>query len=406
MMRLFLCIFLAALPDRVPASSQDDYLINIGDQIELDILDDDEASQKYTVGSDGAIQLPLIGGFKIADLSIEQARDRLHDAYVSSEIYVNPTLALSVAAFRPVFVLGDVRQPGYYDFHPFLTAEQALGLAGGAMLSYDNEEARILEKRNLSQQLDLVKTDLARLAAQSARIEAQLKNQEAIQWGLVPQELRSIIRREDFDELKPNEDKIMSLERANFGVQRSLLANALVEVEEQLRLLSDRERVQADALEYDRQDLARKRELAQGGLVTSSALSQLERAAKAGEGQLLQIQEQQSVARRNLGEHRREISRLETGRGDELLTQAQMLKAEIDKKITEFQSVTERLGLISQWMTAATNTRNEFRIDYEVRRRTEARLVSLGVSGQTELLPGDQLVVSLRPPEGAEEGTQ
>lgn len=406
MVRLFLCIFLATLPGRVLAANQDDYLINVGDQVEIDILDDDEASQRYTVGSDGAIQLPLIGGFRIADLSIEQARDRLYTAYVSSEIYINPTLALSVAAFRPVFVLGDVRQPGYHDFHPFLTAEQALGLAGGAMLSYDNEEARILEKRNLSQQLDQVKSDLARLSTQAARVEAQLKGQDQIEWTLVPEEARRIVRREDFDELKPNEDKILALERANFGVQRSLLANAIVEVEEQIRLLSDRERVQTDALEFDRQELQRKRGLAQGGLVTSSALSQLERASKAGEGLLLQIQEQQSVARRNLGEHRREISSLETGRSAGLLTQAQLLRSDIDKKIAEFMSVTERLDLITQWMNSAANSRNEFRIEYEVRRRTEARLVSIAVSGQTELLPGDQLVVSLRPPEGAEEGTQ
>ncbi|WP_186312369.1 polysaccharide biosynthesis/export family protein [Cereibacter sediminicola] len=401
-MRLFIFLFLAAIPGTLAAESKNDYRINIGDQIEIDVLDDSEASQKYTVGSDGAIQLPLIGGFRIADLTTDEARTRLHEAFVSSEIYINPTLAVSVAAFRPVFVLGDVRKPGNYDFHPFLTAEQAMGLAGGAMLSYENEEARVLEKRKLSQQLELVKTDLARIAARAARLQAQLKNQEAIEWTLVPQELRSIIRREDFEELKPNEDKIMSLERTNFRVQRSLLANAEVEVEEQLRLLSDRERVQLDALDYDRQDLSRKREMAHGGLITSSALSQLERAAKAGEGQLLQIQEQQSVARRILGEHRREILRLETGRNTDLLTQAQLLQAEKDRKISEFESVTERLDLISQWMNTATNTRNEYRIEYEVRRRNEAKLISLGVTGQTELLPGDQLVVALRPPESSE----
>ncbi|MGP3698984.1 polysaccharide biosynthesis/export family protein [Rhodobacter sp. NSM] len=402
MFPLFIFFFLAAIPDTLAAENKDDYRINIGDQIEIDVLDDSEASQKYTVGSDGAIQLPLIGGFRIADLTTDEARTRLHDAYVSSEIYINPTLAVSVAAFRPVFVLGDVRKPGYYDFHPFLTAEQAMGLAGGAMLSYENEEARVLEKRNLSQQLELVKTDLARIAAQAARVQAQLQNLEKTDWAMVPKPVKRIVVRDDFDGMVPNEDKILVLERANFGVQKTLLANAIVEAEEQLRLLSDRQRVQADAVEYDRQDLQRKRELAKGGLVTNSALSQLERAAKSGEGQLLQIQEQQSVARRTLGDLRREISRLETGRNSDLLTQAQLLQAETDKKISEFESVTERLDLISQWMNTSTNARNEYRIEYEVRRRNDARLISLGVTGQVELLPGDQLVVALRPPEGSE----
>ncbi|MBZ4689270.1 MAG: exoF3 [Cereibacter sp.] len=387
-------------------ASQEDYLINVGDQIELDILDDSDPSQKYTVGSDGSIQLPLIGGFRIAELSMEKAREKLYNAYVSREIYVNPTIAISVAAFRPVFVMGDVRAPGFYDFHPFLTAEQALGLAGGAMLLYDNEETRILERRNLTAQLSAVQTDLVRLAAKVARSEALLHERPEIDWNDVPKPVRDVLDPAAFQALKPKEDKILALERADHEVQKTLLASGIAEAESQLKLLTDRQTVQTDALAYDTEDLTRKRELAQSGLVTSSSLSQLERAAKAGEGQLLQILEQQSVLRRTLGELRREMSRLESARGQSLLSQAQDLQTEVEKKLGEYESVSDRIDLITQWMNAAVNANDAFRIEYEVRRRTVEQTVSLPVDGQAELLPGDLVVVAVRPPEGAEEMSQ
>ena len=113
------------------ALSQPDFTLAPGDTVKLDILDDDKEPMDLQIAIDGSIQAPFVGAVPIAGLSVPQALDALNRRYVEQQIFVVPKLGFSVAAYRPIFVTGDVRKPGSYPFQPQLTVEKAIGLAGG-----------------------------------------------------------------------------------------------------------------------------------------------------------------------------------------------------------------------------------------------------------------------------------
>ena len=190
------------------AATYDSYLINVGDELELDILDDNDPPQRFTVGRDGAIQLPFVGSFEVASITVGQARLLIQKTYVDREIFVSPSIELSIASFRPISVLGDVRSPGNFEYQPFMTAEQAVGMAGGPSISANNEEARVLERRNLEGNLNSLEFDIARVAAQYARVQAQIAGRGSAEWSDVPPDIRSGINRELFDEHKAKEDQL------------------------------------------------------------------------------------------------------------------------------------------------------------------------------------------------------
>ncbi|WP_161594568.1 polysaccharide biosynthesis/export family protein [Marimonas lutisalis] len=377
----------------------DDYIINIGDEIELDILDDSDAPQRFTVGRDGAVQLPFIGGLELANVPVATARQRVRQTYIEREIFVNPSVELSIATFRPVSVLGDVREPGNFDFQPFMTAEQAVGLAGGPAISANNEEARVLERRNLEGVLSNLEYDLAAAAAQYARVRAQLQGAEVLQWSDVPPDLRTGINRELFDEQKAEEDQIIALERRDADTRRGLLADALAEAEGRVALLKQRERVQTEILDASKAELARTKEMAERGLVPKADISEEERRTALAEDNLLQLREQRAGVLVQVANLKSELSQFDAERERALLSESQRFLNEIKKQIASRSSVQDRIRLLQQWMNAAAGMQTELLVSYQVRRRGKGGVETLELRAFDELLPGDLLVVTVIPPE-------
>lgn len=380
-------------------ATPDGYTINIGDELEMDILDDSDPPQRFSVGSDGQVQLPFIGGIAVENITLGQARDLIRNTYVEREIFVAPTVELSVANFRPIFVLGDVRNPGNYDFQPFLTAEQAVGLAGGPAISTNNEEARVLERRNLQGALTGLDSDLARLVTQYARVQTQLAGRTEVRWTDVPDEVRPVIDRELFDTLKPKEDEIIALEERNRATRRRQIEDAVTEAANRIALIDQREQVQSQALERIRGELDRNRILVTRGLKTQSSVTQYAQDVSRQEAALLELREQRSTALVKLNELQSELSQIDTEWHKQLLSQSQAYWSEINKLRSQRASLEDRTMLLEQWMTATNGTDTELLVEYRVRRRGRGGLQQIRLAPLDELVPGDLLVVTVKPPE-------
>ena len=385
------------------AVTPDSYVINIGDLIELDVLDDNEPPQRFTVGRDGEVQLPYVGGVEIAALSAGAAREKVRETYVSREIFVNPSIELSIAGFRPIAVLGDVREPGNFDFQPFLTAEQAVGLAGGPAISANNEEARVLERRSLEGTLGNLEFDLALAAAQFARVSAQLAGKTGIDWADVPTDLREGVTREMFDEHRAQEDQIIQLERQETASRRALMTEAATEAERRLTLLKQRETVQTEVLAAARAENARISDIVERGLAPRANAAEAQRVASNAEAGLLELREQQSAAMIQLADVRAELTRFDSEREQALRTRSQEYLNEMRKAIANRASIQDRIRLLDQWMNAAAGMQTEMLIRYSARRRTRDGVETVALDPWDDLLPGDLLVVTVIPPEGLPE---
>lgn len=385
------------------AAAPDNYQINVGDELEFDILDDDDPPQLFTVGRDGMVQLPFIGGLAVETFTVGDAREMIRRAYIDREIFVSPAVELSIANFRPIFVLGDVRDPGNYDYQPFLTAEQAVGLAGGAAISANNEEARVLERRNLEGALSSLQYDLALLAAQYARVQARLKGEDTVTWTNVPQDVRPGIDRELFDEHKLNEDQIIAIEIADATDRRKLLADAVAEAEQRISLLDQREGVLAQALAVTRSELERIEDLVARELVPKADVNLRLLAVSRAEDVLLELREQRSAARVQLAGLRGQLSQFDADREKTLVSESQRYWSDIKKLLSNRASLEDRLGLLQQWMNAARGLETSLLIEYQVRRREGDEVSNLILQPFEELVPGDLLVVVVKPPESLKE---
>ncbi|WP_297476553.1 polysaccharide biosynthesis/export family protein [uncultured Photobacterium sp.] len=108
----------------------DDYLLGAGDHIQILVFNEPDLSMKVIIDSSGNIIYPLIGKLQLAGKTPNQVaidiRNRLKDGYIN-----HPMVTISMLEFRPVYVSGEVKTPGSYEYQPGLTVEKIIAVAGG-----------------------------------------------------------------------------------------------------------------------------------------------------------------------------------------------------------------------------------------------------------------------------------
>lgn len=110
------------IPGQIPLDS--------GDQLQITVLDQEDLTGLYTIDETGAVTMPLIGSVGARGRTAQGLASAI-EAALRQGYLRNPDVTVQVANYRPVFVLGEVGDPGQYNFVVGLTVRQAVALAGG-----------------------------------------------------------------------------------------------------------------------------------------------------------------------------------------------------------------------------------------------------------------------------------
>ena len=250
----------------VATAGTDSYRLSGGDTITFDFLDDAELPVTLTVASDGETQFPLIGAINIQGLTIGEALKKLEGEYRRREILTNPKLAINVATYRPVFVLGEVRNPGSFPFYPGLTIEQAIGLAGGTITASSNSSDRIMTRARLRGEMDGAEVQIVNEGIYAARLLAPLRGSEKLDLNDVPEIARPYMENASLKGVIEIEERILKSDLITTQSQVQILTQGIAETEEGLRILSQLEEQQKEVAAMNERDLdrvtaLRKREL-------------------------------------------------------------------------------------------------------------------------------------------------
>ncbi|HYD71542.1 MAG TPA: polysaccharide biosynthesis/export family protein [Candidatus Binatia bacterium] len=123
-----------------------EYRFYPGDEIEITVFSAPELTRVVTVGPDGRVALPLIGGVRAADLNASELHDRLVSAYASHLRMPELTVTPRSYGSRQVFVGGEVARPGIYEMPAQIDAFQAVALAGGFLPSARRGDVLVLSR--------------------------------------------------------------------------------------------------------------------------------------------------------------------------------------------------------------------------------------------------------------------
>jgi protein involved in polysaccharide export with SLBB domain len=107
------------------------YRLGPGDQIRLTVVRHGDLSGRFEIDGEGFLPMPLVGEVRSAGLTARELENAIEDQLRSGGYLVNPQVSIEVLNYRPFYIIGEINNPGSYQYVNGMTVTNAIALAGG-----------------------------------------------------------------------------------------------------------------------------------------------------------------------------------------------------------------------------------------------------------------------------------
>lgn len=138
----------ADAPAAMPASSTKQYLIGLGDDIEVQVWKEPDLTKKLKVRLDGRISLPLAGDLMAAGRSPAELAKDIEEKL--SPFLKEPSVAVTLeqSISRRYYVIGQIAKPGEFAIDTPLTILQVIARSGGFLEWAKKDKIVIIRRQN------------------------------------------------------------------------------------------------------------------------------------------------------------------------------------------------------------------------------------------------------------------
>ena len=139
-------------------SASTGYAVAAGDSLKITVFDEPSLTGEFVIDSAGNLAMPLIEKVAVAGKTPNEVAGLITTQLKAGGYVLDPKVSVETLAYRPVYVLGEVSQPGEYPYSPDLTFFQAIAKAGGFTPRADKTSV-VLQRSNWSTPRTIKLTD-------------------------------------------------------------------------------------------------------------------------------------------------------------------------------------------------------------------------------------------------------
>ena len=130
----------------LPETSAGPYRLGVDDLVRVITFGDEHLTGQFRVNDRGNVAVPLLGPVRAEGLTTAELEDSIAKILRDKKVLLDPSVAVEVLRYRPVFILGEVTKPGEYPYQPGMTVLTAVSIAGGYTYRAETGYASILRK--------------------------------------------------------------------------------------------------------------------------------------------------------------------------------------------------------------------------------------------------------------------
>ncbi|QOL26154.1 polysaccharide export protein [Thalassotalea sp. LPB0316] len=142
---LLIYILFAILP--IGKANALNYVLSAGDSVLIEVYDEPDLRTRAKIDKSGVISFPFLDDVQVSGKTTEEI-EMIIDAGLRGDYLIDPQVSVSIVAYRPFFIHGQVKVPGGYPYQPDLTLDKALALAGGLTNRASKSDWQITRKVN------------------------------------------------------------------------------------------------------------------------------------------------------------------------------------------------------------------------------------------------------------------
>lgn len=386
-----------------------EYLVNIGDILEIAVAGVPELRNRAAVQLDGTISLPLAGTLPVAGLSLPKIQTKIGVA-LASKVFRQRSpdgrelaivldadeVTATVVEYRPIYVNGDVSKPGEYPYRPSITARQLVAVAGGYDIMHVRMNNPYLESADLRSEYGSLWTEFAKEQAHMWRIKSELGEATQISPGVltdVP------VARSAISEIVNAETEYLKIKQKDHQQEKSFLERGVRQGDEEIRVLSEQQKREEEGFQSDLEELQKAQDLFSRGNLTSPRVTDARRAVLLSSTRKLQTSAQLMQVKKQQDELVRKLTKLDDQQRLELFRELQNTSLKLNQIRERLQSVGEKLqytAMVRSQLAEGGGSKPGIAII----RKGEKGQDRIIASEDTELQPGDAVEVSLQYQDG------
>jgi polysaccharide export outer membrane protein len=390
--------------ESVESREQAEYRLNYGDVLEFSVRGFPELRQKAIVELDGDVSLPLAGRVKVVGMTLSAAQaaikglaiprplqQRFPDGRESYVALALDDVLVTMAEYRPIYVMGDVGKPGEIPYRPGMTVRQAIALGGGFDIMRYRLVNPFLESADLKGQYEVLWTDAARTRVRLKRVEVELEGKTQLD----PDVVADIPLNKSFlEEIVRTESETLNRRLADHAKEaqhiRGLIEQNIAKVENLKKQLE----TEVQGADVDTQELEQMKDYQRRGALPLMRLMEIRRIQLANATRVLQTRVQFDQAERDLAEARRSLERLDNTYRTALLAERQDQSAIYNSLLAKLSANSEKLEHTSVLKSRLVRGRGG-RVSIAIHRSLLDLKQTLSGSEDTPLFPGDTVEIAL-----------
>jgi protein involved in polysaccharide export with SLBB domain len=116
------------------------YTLGPGDQLRLTAFRHEDLSGEFELDGEGYFAMPLIGEVLAGGMTSRQLETEIESQLADGGYLVDPQVSVEVLNYRPFYIIGEVNQPGSYQYVNGINVVNAVALAGGFTYRADQDD--------------------------------------------------------------------------------------------------------------------------------------------------------------------------------------------------------------------------------------------------------------------------
>jgi polysaccharide export outer membrane protein len=115
------------------------------DRVRVKVYGEPDITGEYEIDASGQVSIPLAGRMRASGMTTKQLERAITSA-LSKDIVRDPKVNVEIVAYRPYYILGEVKKAGEYPYRLGLTVMDAVASAGG--FTYRANEGKVYLRRS------------------------------------------------------------------------------------------------------------------------------------------------------------------------------------------------------------------------------------------------------------------
>jgi polysaccharide biosynthesis/export protein VpsN len=116
------------------------YKLASGDRVRVTVFRHVDLSGEFQLDGRGYFAMPLVGEIQGGGMDSRQLENEIEARLKDGGYLVNPQVGVEVLNYRPFYIIGEVNNPGSYQYVNGMTVINAVALAGGFTYRADQDD--------------------------------------------------------------------------------------------------------------------------------------------------------------------------------------------------------------------------------------------------------------------------